>query len=251
VLPRVRARLNAPLSYCASPRRRHAALSSVDGHTRPRPSPASRATFPREEMDALAPDGDLATRPGAVLSPAARSALAATIPAVIVLVGALALAGCGRSQEDDSLPPLTPEPGLSLPAADSPPVSVETNPPASRSGLRASYPARLVLMRFLRGVGAGDRRACGLLSPSYARTAFAAAGGCQKWIGAIPTRLTPDELHQLRTVQVLGATPGPRRGQYTVRPADLRWAARAEVPKDVVAQQYVLARAGGRWIVVA
>jgi hypothetical protein len=184
-------------------------------------------------------------RVSAPLSPGARSLLAA-----IVVAGSLLLSACG-AQEDDSLPPLTPEPTFSLPSADSPPPSVETQPPASRSGSRTSYPARLVLMRFLRGVGAGDRRACALLSPSYARTTFAAAGGCQKWIGAIPTRLTPDELHQLRTVQVLGATPGPREGQYTVRPADLRWAASTAVPKDVVAQQYVLGRTAGRWFVVA
>lgn len=190
--------------------------------------------------------------PGLPGLPAATAATAATVVAgslsVLLL---LSLSGCGGPAEDDTLPPLTPEPAFSLPAADSQPPTVETNSPPSRSGLRASYPARLVLMRFLRGVGAGDRRACGLLSPSYARTTFAAAGGCSKWIGAIPARLTPDEIHQLRTVQVLGATPGPRPGQYTIRPADLRWAESAEVPEDVVAQQYVLAKAGGRWVVVA
>lgn len=197
-------------------------------------------------------------RLSAALSPGARSPRVATVLAAIAVAGSLSLSGCGGSQEDDSLPPLTPEPALPLPSAGSQPPSVETNPSAaaaSRSGLRASYPARLALMRFLRGVGAGDGQVCRLLSPSYARTAFAAAGGCQKWVGAIPARLTPDELHQLRTVQVLGATPGPRQGQYTVRPADLRWAARAVVPNDVLfpagAQRYVLARAAGRWVVVA
>lgn len=191
----------------------------------------------------------------ALLIQGARSPLAATttIAAAVTaaLAGALLLSACGGSQDDGALPPLTPEPGFSLPSADSAPPSVETNPSASRAGLRASYPARVVLMRFLRGVGAGDRGSCALLSPSYARKAFAAAGGCREWIGAIPTRLTPDELHQLRTVQVLGATPGPRQGQYTVRPADLRWAASDAMPEDVVAQRYVLARAGGRWFVVA
>jgi hypothetical protein len=200
-------------------------------------------------------------RVSAALSPGARSLPVTTVLAAIVMAGSLSLSGCGGSQPDDSLPPLTPEPALSVPSADSQPPSVEASPPASpaapasRSGLRASYPARLALMRFLRGVGAGDGQVCGLVSPSYARTAFAAAGGCQKWIGAIPARLTPDELHQLRTVQVLGAAPGPRQGQYTVRPADLRWATSAAVRKDVLfpagAQQYVLARAGGRWVVVA
>ncbi|HEX6471162.1 MAG TPA: hypothetical protein VF069_18830 [Streptosporangiaceae bacterium] len=159
------------------------------------------------------------------------------------------LAGCGGAgQADDPLPPLTPEPGLSLPQVPNPPAA---SPPASRSGTRGSYPARLALMRFLRGVGAGDRRACALLSPSYSRTAFAADGGCAAWIGAVPGRLTPDELHGLRTVRVLGATPGPRPGQFTVRPADLRWSPGGGVPRDVLAQQYVLARVGGRWLVIA
>jgi hypothetical protein len=191
-------------------------------------------------------------RASASVSSGARSLLAATAATGATLVaGSLLLSACGGARDDDSLPPLTPEPALSLPADDSPPPALESNAPASRSGSRATYPARLVLMRFLRGVGAGDQRACGLLSPSYARTAFAAGGGCQRWIGSVPRRLTPDELHLLRTVQVLGATPGPRPGQYTIRPADLKWAASAAVPKDVVAQRYVLARAGGRWIVVA
>jgi hypothetical protein len=106
-------------------------------------------------------------------------------------------------------------------------------------------------MRFLRAVGAGDRQACGLVSPSYAATAFASAGGCPQWIGAVPARLSPDELHQLRTVRVLGATPGPRAGQYTIRPADLRWRAATAVPRDVVAQRYVVAKTGNRWLIIA
>jgi len=179
------------------------------------------------------------------VSPGARSLLAA-----IVVAGPLMLTACGGPHDEDSLPPLTPEPYLSLPSAETPP-SPETRPPVSRSGSRASFPARVALMRFLRGVGSGDRRACGLLSPSYARTAFTGAGGCQTWIGAIPTRLTPDQLHQLRTVQVPGATPGPRPGQYTIHPGDLRWSSGTEMPGDVVAQQYVLARAGARWLVIA
>ncbi|HEU5156199.1 MAG TPA: hypothetical protein VFU43_04330 [Streptosporangiaceae bacterium] len=182
----------------------------------------------------------------AALSSGARSLFAA-----MVVAGPLVLSACGGSPEDDSLPPLTPEPALSLPPGDSRPPIVETRSPASRAGSRASFPARLVLMRFLRGAGAGDPRACGLLSRSYARTAFAAAGGCQRWIEAIPTRLTPDELHQLRTVRVLGATPGPGPGQYTVNASDLRWAAGTPVPDDVVARRYVLTKSGTRWFVAA
>jgi hypothetical protein len=183
----------------------------------------------------------------AFLSPGARSLLATSFVAAPLLVTA---AACGGKGEDDSLPPLTPEPALSLPADQSPP-STETTPLPSPSASRSSYPARLALARFLRAAGAGDRRACDRLDASYASTAFASAGGCEQWVAAIPTRLTPAELRQLRTVQVLGATPGPRPGQFTVHPADLRWRSAAAVPKDVVARQYVLARTGGRWIVVA
>jgi hypothetical protein len=186
----------------------------------------------------------------APLMPGARSVLAASLAASLV-VGPLLLSACGGTHDDGALPPLTPEPGLSLPSAESAPPAVESAPPASRSASRASYPARLALMRFLRGAGAGDPQACGLLSPAYARTAFADDGGCEKWIGAIPARLTPDELRRLRTVLVLGATPGPRQGQYTIRPADLRWSSGTAMPKDVVAQQYVLARTGAHWLVVA
>ena len=186
-------------------------------------------------------------RVGASLSPGARSLLAAIVLAVAPLV----LSSCGGSRDDDSLPPLTPEPSLSLPPAVSSPPAVETVPPASRSATRASYPARLTLVRFLRGAGSGDQRVCALVTAAYARTAFAEAGGCQQWIDAIPTRLTPNELRRLRTVQVLGATPGPRPGQYTIRPADLRWSGGASAPEGVVAQRYVLARAGTRWLVIA
>jgi len=173
-------------------------------------------------------------RVGASLSPGARSLLAAIVLAVAPLV----LSSCGGSRDDDS------------PAVSSPPA-VETVPPASRSATRASYPARLTLVRFLRGAGSGDQRVCALVTAAYARTAFAEAGGCQQWIDAIPTRLTPNELRRLRTVQVLGATPGPRPGQYTIRPADLRWSGGASAPEGVVAQRYVLARAGTRWLVIA
>ncbi|HEY7485358.1 MAG TPA: hypothetical protein VH912_12925 [Streptosporangiaceae bacterium] len=155
------------------------------------------------------------------------------------------LAACGSSQSDDSLPPLTPEPSLSLPVPQS------TPPPASRSATRASYPARLVLMKFLRGVGAGEVRVCGYVSPSYARKAFAQAGGCTQWIGTAPTRLTPDQLDQLRTVQVLGATPGPSPGQYTIRARDLRWSTADAAPTEVLAKQYVLAKTGTGWLIVA
>jgi hypothetical protein len=166
--------------------------------------------------------------------------------ALAVIVAAVPLmAGCAAATgEDDSLPPLTPEPSLSVPSA-------EATPSAPRPGSRASYPARLVLMRFLRGVGEGDARVCGHLSPAYARTTFAKWGGCPKWIGATSDRLTPEELGSLQAVQVIGATPGPRAGQYTIGLGDLNWDEGAVAPDGVVAQRYVLARAGARWLVIA
>jgi hypothetical protein len=167
-------------------------------------------------------------------------------PLAVFVAAVPLLAGCGggATAEDDSLPPLTPEPSLSVPGA-------ETTPPAPRPGSRASYPARLVLMKFLRGVGEGDARVCGHLSPAYARATFAGVGGCPKWIGATSDRLTPEELGSLQDVQVIGATPGPRAGQYTIGLRDLKWDEGAAAPEGVVAQRYVVARAGTRWLVVA
>jgi hypothetical protein len=92
---------------------------------------------------------------------------------------------------------------------------------------------------------------CGYLSPSYARTAFATTGGCAQWIKSTAGRLTAEQQDALKTVKVLGATPGPRAGQYTVQPDDLSWRAGTAVPSGVVAKRYVLARSGARWLVVA
>jgi hypothetical protein len=173
----------------------------------------------------------------------------AAVLAAIPLLGA-----CGPGTDDDSLPPLTPEPSLSVPLTQ-PSEPGESAPPAARpgrSGTRASYPARLALMKFLRGVGAGDARACGHVAPAYARTAFADHGGCAQWITEVGARLSPEQVEMLRTVLVPGATSGPRPGQYTIRPADLRWRpAAAPAPRSVVAGRYVLARTGSRWLIVA
>src|SRR4029079_7006934 len=54
-----RACLEVPLSYCAAPRRRLAALSSVDSQTRLPPSSALRGTT----WTPLATDGDFETGP--------------------------------------------------------------------------------------------------------------------------------------------------------------------------------------------
>jgi hypothetical protein len=167
------------------------------------------------------------------------AASAATIPL---------LAACGGGTDDDSLPPLTPEPSLSIPQAE----SSQPASPASRSGARASYPARFALMKFLRGVGAGDARVCAYVAPAYAGTAFADSGGCRQWIGTVAARLTPEERTLMRTVLVPGATPGPEQGQYTIRPADLRWTPRGSTaPDGILADQYVLAREGNRWLITA
>jgi hypothetical protein len=165
-----------------------------------------------------------------------------------VLAASLSLGACGPGTDDDSLPPLTPEPSLSVPPSE--PSEPAARP--GRSGSRASYPARLALMKFLRGVGAGDVRACGHVAPAYARTAFADQGGCAQWIADAGARLSPEQGEQLRTVLVPRAAPGPRPGQYTIRPADLRWRpAGAVAPHGVVAARYVLARTGSRWLIIA
>jgi hypothetical protein len=218
---------------------------------RPRTRNGSNRT--RTTVRARAPRGKRAWTEGRVAwedRPAPKEVPVFPLSRVVVGVAAIAatiplLGACGGGTDDDSLPPLTPEPSLSIPQAESSqPAST-----ASRSGARASYPARYALMKFLRGVGAGDVRVCGYVAPAYARTAFADSGGCRQWIGTVAARLTPEERTLMRTVLVPGATPGPGPGQYTIRSGDLRWTPRtATAPAGVLADQYVLTKSGPRWL---
>lgn len=160
--------------------------------------------------------------------PIAAMALA-VVPMVVV-------GGCG-SKADTSMPPLTPEPTVPL-------------PPEDPAVLRQSYPARLVLYRYLRGVATADTRVCAYLAPAYARTAFGRTG-CRAWVAQAGRHLAPADLAALRQVTVPTATPGPGRGSYTVQYADLQWRTDPVEPGGVLRPRYVLRSYGARWRISA
>lgn len=153
-----------------------------------------------------------------------------------------ALVACGDSETDMSIPPLTPEPAISLPPADPEPVD-----PALE---KASYPARLALYAYLRGLAAGNPRACAYLAPAYDQATFGAAG-CRAWVPQVKRHMAAAELTALRHVVVPTALPGPGNAEYTVRFADLQWRTEPAKPSGVLAARYVIRRVGTRWFIVA
>jgi hypothetical protein len=153
-----------------------------------------------------------------------------------------ALIACG-AEADMSIPPLTPEPTISLPPAD----PAETADPAAG---KASYPARLALYNYLRGMAAGNPRACAYLAPAYDRATFGKAG-CRAWVPQVDRQLPAADLTALRQVVVPTATRGPGSADYTVRFADLEWRTEPAKPSGVLAARYVIRRIGARWFIVA
>ncbi|WP_173098837.1 hypothetical protein [Actinomadura verrucosospora] len=153
------------------------------------------------------------------------------LPALTVGLGA-----CG-GKEEAGMPPLTPEPGDSRLA--------DMTAPA-----KDSLPARLVLYRYLRGVAAGNVKACGLLAPDYDRTAFGRAGGCRAGgLAAARAKLRPADLAALRGVTVPTCDDGPGDGEYTVAFGDLKWKGDPARPGGVLAANFTLRKTGARWLI--
>ncbi|RAY14299.1 hypothetical protein DPM19_15095 [Actinomadura craniellae] len=153
-------------------------------------------------------------------------------------VVALCLAGCTLGAGEAGLPPLTPEPDAPLVAA--------TPAPAG-----PSYPARLALMRYLRGIATGDPRICVLIGPEFEESAFGAPGGCRTGLAAARRELSAADLAALRTVSVPTATIGPEPAGYTVSFAELGWRGEPARPGGLLADRYVLRRTGSQWIITA
>ncbi|MDL4814617.1 hypothetical protein [Actinomadura opuntiae] len=160
--------------------------------------------------------------------------LLSVLPLLSALV--LGLDGCG-GKDEAGMPPLTPEPGdsrladLTAPAKD-------------------SYPARLVLYKFLRGVAAGNVKACALLTPDYDRAAFGRPGGCRAGgLAAARRKLRPADLAALRGVTVPTCEDGPDEGEYTVAFGDLKWKGDPARPGGVLAAKFTLRKTGTRWLV--
>jgi hypothetical protein len=156
--------------------------------------------------------------------------------AALVLVPTLAACGSG-AETDTSIPPLTPEPTITLPPQD---AAIE----------RQSLPARTVLYRYLRNIAAGDPRGCGHLAPAYDRATFGSRG-CRNWMPEAARRLPAGDLNALRGVTVPIANEGPGQAEYTVHFTDLQWRTEPADPGDVLASSYVLRRVGARWLIVA
>jgi hypothetical protein len=155
---------------------------------------------------------------------------------IAALVFAPLLVSCGLgSKTDDSMPPLTPEPTITL-------------PPQDATTTRQSYPARFVLYRYLRGIAAGDPRACAYLTPAYDRATFGAQG-CRAWVPQVRRRLPAAHLAALRGVTVPVAETGPGAADYTVQFTDLQWRAEPASPGGALASAYVIRRTGTRWLI--
>jgi hypothetical protein len=154
-----------------------------------------------------------------------------------------AFAACGGSKADLSIPPLTPEPTIALPPAD----PTEAANPAET---RASFPARLALDNYLRGLAAGNPRACTYLAPAYDRATFGTTG-CRAWVPQVRRQVPAADRTALRSVVVPAATPGPGSAEYTVRFADLRWRTEPAKPSAILPARFVLRRIAGQWKIVA
>jgi hypothetical protein len=156
-----------------------------------------------------------------------------------VLAGAgclvvLLSAGCAAGQ-NTALPPEIAQSSYPLFAsASTAPVVKE---PASQP---ADFPARLVLMRFLRGAGAGNTKVCGWVSPEYDEKAFSTVGGCARWVASIK----PVDRAKLKLVTVPEATGDPKA--WTVQASSLVWPkGKPTTPK---AAAFVLRKPGSRWL---
>jgi hypothetical protein len=153
---------------------------------------------------------------------------------VAALVPFLLLTACGGTGEV-TMPPLTSEPGYELP---------------TESAAADTLPARMTLYKFLRGIANGDTNACATLAPAYERTLFGAEGGCRTGLAQARSKLRPQDLVALRGVTVPTAQPGSRPGDFVVGFAALRWRTAPARPGGVLASQYTLREADGRWLIV-
>jgi hypothetical protein len=153
------------------------------------------------------------------------------------------LAACGNKPMDTSIPPLTPEPGLSLgaPSNDQAP---------SRSVRAPGFGARVALQRFLRGTAAGDPRACVYVASAFEKTLFGRPG-CKAWMAQAGRHLTTAQRATLRAVRVPTATASADGSEFTIPFTSLRWSGVAPRPGGILRTEYVLRKTGGHWLLAA
>jgi hypothetical protein len=153
------------------------------------------------------------------------------------------LAACGNGPVDTSMPPLTPEPGLTL---GTPP----SDQAASPSGRAPGYAARVILQRFLRAASAGNPRACLYVAPAFEKKLFGKPG-CKAWMVQARRHLTAAQRGTLRAVRVPTAIAGVNGSEFTVTFTSLRWAGTPLRPGGILRTEYVLRRIGGHWLLAA
>ncbi|NKZ06278.1 hypothetical protein [Actinomadura latina] len=152
-----------------------------------------------------------------------------------VLIVLPLLGGCG-GQGEVTMPPLTPEPGDSQ-FADT----------AAARTAQESFPARLALYRYLRGIAAGNAKACAYLTPAYQRAAFGGPAACRSGFAKARAKLSPQDLAALRGVTVPVCEPGPGEGGYTVRFEDLAWKGEPARPGGLLTATFTLRKSGPYW----
>lgn len=148
------------------------------------------------------------------------------------------LSACGGKGEV-TMPPLTPEPG------DSQLVDTAT------TSAQESFPARLALYRYLRGVAVGNARVCAYLAPAYQRKVFGGPAACRTGFAQARARLRQQDLLALRGVTVPLCEPGPGQGAYTVRFEDLDWKGEPARPGGLLAAGFTLRKSGAYWQITA
>ncbi|MFA1548560.1 hypothetical protein [Actinomadura chokoriensis] len=156
-----------------------------------------------------------------------------------VLVVLPLLGACG-GQDKVTMPPLTPEPGDSQ--------LVDTTGTVSA---KESFPARLALYKYLRGVAAGNARVCAYLTPAYQREVFGGPAACRAGFAQARARLRPQDVLALRGVTVPVCEPGPGNGDYLVRFEDLDWKGEPARPGGLLTASFTLSRSGAYWQITA
>jgi hypothetical protein len=156
--------------------------------------------------------------------------LLAAVLVVLPLLGA-----CG-GRDEVTMPPLTPEPGDSQFV-----VTRET------TSAKESFPARLALYRYLRGIAAGNPKSCAFLTPAYQRRVFGGPAACRTGFAQARAKLRPQDLAALRGVTVPVCEPGPGEGDYTVRFEDLAWKGEPARPGGLLTESFTLHKTGPYW----
>ncbi|NVI87976.1 hypothetical protein [Actinomadura sp. BRA 177] len=157
-------------------------------------------------------------------------------PLLVAVLAVLPLLGACGGQDEVTMPPLTPEPGDS-----------QFTDTRATTSTEESFPARLALYKYLRGIAAGNPKACVYLTPAYQREVFGGPTACRSGFAKARANLSPQDITALRGVTVPVCEPGPGNGDYTVRFEDLAWKGAPAVPGGLLTTSFTLRKSGPHW----